>query len=342
MIPQALTVPQSNPPPSILPFLTAFSIVIVIFISIIIFSVVASFAIIIFIYIICKYLIGSTSLDEHVSDLEAGETNENQRMIARSRILLTHHQTSSHGRDIMERSESNTWREGMERTIMIEKVAAPVSYGSSEVVAKCIDCAICLEDFENGELCQNFPLPPRRRHRRPQPAELQPSRADVSCVPKSFTWSPAASSAPIRRPPEHFRQLPLRVQPRRPVARSTTPLHIEHRLSKPAKPSRARASTTQVAHGHPTRTVAPSPSTRNSTRAPAFSSPREADSTRALLREPIASRTSAYTVAESHVRAACRAVLHVRAVFCFLAEPPSRFACRGRGKGKDKLASDQK
>ncbi|KAA0060638.1 putative RING-H2 finger protein ATL19 [Cucumis melo var. makuwa] len=158
MIPQALTVPQSNPPPSILPFLTAFSIVIVIFISIIIFSVVASFAIIIFIYIICKYLIGSTSLDEHVSDLEAGETNENQRMIARSRILLTHHQTSSHGRDIMERSESNTWREGMERTIMIEKVAAPVSYGSSEVVAKCIDCAICLEDFENGELCQNFPV----------------------------------------------------------------------------------------------------------------------------------------------------------------------------------------
>uniref|UniRef100_A0A0A0L6M6 RING-type domain-containing protein n=1 Tax=Cucumis sativus TaxID=3659 RepID=A0A0A0L6M6_CUCSA len=158
MIPQALTVPQSNPPPSILPFLTAFSIVIVIFITIIIFSVVASFAIIVCIYVICKYLIGSTSLDGHSSNLEAGEPNENQMMITRSRILLTHHQTSSHGRDIMERSESNAWREDMERTIMIEKVAAPVSYGSSEAATKCIDCAICLEDFENGELCQNFPV----------------------------------------------------------------------------------------------------------------------------------------------------------------------------------------
>lgn len=157
MIPQALSVPQSNPPPSILPFLTAFSIIIVVFISIIVFSVVASFAIIIFIYIICQYLIGPTNLDGHSSDLEVGERNENQRMITRSRILVSHHQISTQGRD-MERSESNAWREALERTIMVEKVAEPVSYGSSEAVAKCIDCAICLEDFENGELCQIFPV----------------------------------------------------------------------------------------------------------------------------------------------------------------------------------------
>ncbi|TYK29010.1 hypothetical protein E5676_scaffold120G001170 [Cucumis melo var. makuwa] len=56
---------------------------------------------------------------------------------------------------------------------------------------------------------------------------------------------------------------------------------------------------------------------------PTFSSSREADPTRALLREPIASRANAYSVGESHARrafqaalhaqAACRAILHARA-----------------------------
>ncbi|KAA0061228.1 hypothetical protein E5676_scaffold157G00600 [Cucumis melo var. makuwa] len=69
--------------------------------------------------------------------------------------------------------------------------------------------------------------------------------------------------------------------------RSTTSSHIEHRSSKSAKPSRARPSTTRVAHAHPTQTAAPFPSTQNSTRASAFSSPREVDPTRSLLSEPI-------------------------------------------------------
>ncbi|TYK17663.1 hypothetical protein E5676_scaffold434G005350 [Cucumis melo var. makuwa] len=135
-------------------------------------------------------------------------------------------------------------------------------------------------------------------------AELQPSHTDLTCISKPFTWSPATSFASIRCPLEHFRQLPLQVQPRRPAARSATPSHIECRPSKSAKPNRARTSATRVAHAHPTRIVAPSPSTRNSTCAPAFSSPREANPTPALLREPIASRASAYAVAESHARAA--------------------------------------
>ncbi|TYK15208.1 pol protein [Cucumis melo var. makuwa] len=117
---------------------------------------------------------------------------------------------------------------------------------------------------------------------------------------------PAASSAPTRRLPEHFHQLSFRVQSRRPAARSATPSHIEHRPSKSAKPSRAHAFATRVTHAHLTRTAVPSPSTHNSTRAPAFSSPRETDPIRALLCEPIPSRASAYTVAESHVRAASR------------------------------------
>ena len=41
--------------------------------------------------------------------------------------------------------------------------------------------------------------------------DLQPSHADLSHVSEPFTWSLVASSAPIRRPPEHFYQLPLRV-----------------------------------------------------------------------------------------------------------------------------------
>uniref|UniRef100_A0A9I9E4I2 Uncharacterized protein n=1 Tax=Cucumis melo TaxID=3656 RepID=A0A9I9E4I2_CUCME len=185
-------------------------------------------------------------------------------------------------------------------------------------------------------------------------AELQPSGADLSRVSKPFTWSLAASSAPIRRlhrsvvrpsifvscryefirSPSHAvahrvpsievcearvaqrslsHAVAYQASPRRPVARSATSSHIERRPSKSAKPSHACTSVTLVAHEHPTRTTAPSPSTRNSTRVPAFSSLREADPSRALLRDSIASRASAYIVAESHVRAACRAFLHVRA-----------------------------
>lgn len=161
MIPQALYVPQSNPPPSIPPFLTAFSIVILIFISIIIFSVLASFAIIIFIYIIFQYLICPTNFDEvHQFDLEVGERNEHE--ITRARVLVSHQ--IRHG---VERSERNVWREVLERTMAerkrlrgqaLEKMATPVRYGSFEPLVKCIDCAICLEDFDIGELCQIFPV----------------------------------------------------------------------------------------------------------------------------------------------------------------------------------------
>lgn len=147
MIPQALAVPQSNPPPSLLPFLTAFSIIILIFISIVIFSVLASFAIIILIYIICQYLVGPTSF----TDLEAGEEEDN-----RDEILIS--RQARHGGDV--------WREVLERKreVLERKVmAAPVRYGSPEMEMEmaanyCIDCAICLEDFESGELCQIFPV----------------------------------------------------------------------------------------------------------------------------------------------------------------------------------------
>ena len=106
----------------------------------------------------------------------------------------------------------------------------------------------------------------------------------------------------------------------RPATRSATPSHTERRPSKSAEPNRICTFTTRVAHMYPTRTVAPSSSTQNSTRVPVFSSLREADPTRALLRELIASRTSAYTVAESNARAAYRVVLHARAACpsCFL------------------------
>ncbi|KAG6600727.1 putative RING-H2 finger protein ATL19, partial [Cucurbita argyrosperma subsp. sororia] len=153
MIPQALTtVPQSNPPPSTLPFLTAFSIVIVIIISIVIFSILASFSIIIFIFVLCQYLIGSTNLDGHHLDVEAGERNQNQNQTMR-------------GRSLVSRYESNIWREALERTMaerkgrraqIVMKMATRVRYGCSEVAAKYTDCAICLEEFENGEDCQIF------------------------------------------------------------------------------------------------------------------------------------------------------------------------------------------
>ncbi|TYK07865.1 hypothetical protein E5676_scaffold1933G00090 [Cucumis melo var. makuwa] len=111
------------------------------------------------------------------------------------------------------------------------------------------------------------------------------------------------------------------------AACSATPSHIERRPSKSAKPSRARISATRVAHAHPTRRVAPSPSTGNPTRTPVFCSPREADPTRALLRKLIGSRTKLSRTCEPPVELSCTRDLPVRAVFYFLAEPPSRFAC---------------
>ncbi|KAA0059831.1 hypothetical protein E5676_scaffold184G00350 [Cucumis melo var. makuwa] len=55
-------------------------------------------------------------------------------------------------------------------------------------------------------------------------------------------------------------------KPRRPDACLPVPSHVEHRLSKLAKPSRARASATRVTHACPTRAAASLPLTRNSTR----------------------------------------------------------------------------
>ncbi|KAA0054663.1 hypothetical protein E5676_scaffold19476G00060 [Cucumis melo var. makuwa] len=91
------------------------------------------------------------------------------------------------------------------------------------------------------------PPPPSIAARRT--VELQPSHADLNHVFESFTWSLVASPAPIRRPPEHFCQLPLRVQPRRPAARLVTPSHIEHHPSKSAKhASPSRSLSHAVAH----------------------------------------------------------------------------------------------
>ncbi|KAA0055898.1 hypothetical protein E6C27_scaffold319G00030 [Cucumis melo var. makuwa] len=106
-----------------------------------------------------------------------------------------------------------------------------------------------------------------------------------------------------------------------------TPSHIERRPSKSPKPSRACVSATRVAHAHPTRRAVPSPSTGNSTRTPAFSSPREADPTRAFHRKMIGSRAKPSRTCEPPVELSYTRELPVRAVFCFLAEPPSRFAC---------------
>ncbi|KAA0067799.1 hypothetical protein E6C27_scaffold2484G00020 [Cucumis melo var. makuwa] len=95
---------------------------------------------------------------------------------------------------------------------------------------------------------------PSRRHAAttvdcsPRTTELQLSRADLSRVSKSITWSLATSSALIRRLPERFCQLPLRVQPCHPA----TPSPIERRSSKsvkPALPSRSLSYT--VAHRAP-------------------------------------------------------------------------------------------
>ncbi|KAA0033191.1 hypothetical protein E6C27_scaffold1276G00390 [Cucumis melo var. makuwa] len=83
------------------------------------------------------------------------------------------------------------------------------------------------------------------------------SRKIVSTVASpSRPLSSPASSASIRRSLEFFRQLPFRVQPRRPAARSTPPSHIGCRLSKSVKPSRA-APLQHVAHAYPTRIAAP-------------------------------------------------------------------------------------
>ncbi|KAG6577373.1 putative RING-H2 finger protein ATL19, partial [Cucurbita argyrosperma subsp. sororia] len=149
--------PPLNPPPSILPFLTSFSIIILIFVSIIIFSVLASFAIIVLVYFICKYLVHPTYLDEHDPVLVADERNQNQSQSTRTRILVSH--PTRHGGDV----ENASWREGLERKGLREQALKKtttvlVSYGSSEATAKFVDCAICLEDFEKGELCQIFPV----------------------------------------------------------------------------------------------------------------------------------------------------------------------------------------
>lgn len=84
--------------------------------------------------------------------------NQNQNQSTQTRILVSH--PTRHGGDV----ENASWREDLERKGLrgqaLEKATTtvPVSYGSSEGTAKFVDCAICLEDFEKGELCQIFPV----------------------------------------------------------------------------------------------------------------------------------------------------------------------------------------
>ncbi|KAA0066985.1 gag/pol protein [Cucumis melo var. makuwa] len=128
------------------------------------------------------------------------------------------------------------------------------------------------------------------------------------------------------------------VSPSHAVAHRPPSIEVcEARIAQPlTQPRRRTSSTVRQSLRSPAAPAPPQPESHIRTQPeqpcpclrpgarPAFSSPREADPTRALLREPIASHASAYIVAESHARATCQVILHARAA-C-----PSRFLLSSR------------
>ncbi|KAA0049822.1 reverse transcriptase [Cucumis melo var. makuwa] len=129
-----------------------------------------------------------------------------------------------------------------------------------------------------------------------------------------------------RAPPHRLHRSVVRpsisVNCRYEFSRVAQPLAQPRRPSKSAKPNRARASATRVAHAHPTRPEQPCPHLRPKTRP---ARPRFLHCVKPIRPAPFSVSQSRAAPAPTQLSSRMRES-PVRAVFCFLVELPSRFA----------------
>ncbi|XP_057993132.1 putative RING-H2 finger protein ATL19 [Hevea brasiliensis] len=94
-------------------------------------------------YISFKYIIRPLFLNDSLNDLELGRFIYDQDL-------------ESHEEEILDELPSNMENE-VARMQFIDWLLPSVKYGE-EMKSKHEDCAICLDDYKDGDLCRIFPL----------------------------------------------------------------------------------------------------------------------------------------------------------------------------------------
>lgn len=168
MFPQALI----SPPPVSSLFSASAIVAILIYICVITFSLLLSLIAIVIFYMIWDFFFFPQSRQSRQSDLESGDEQRlyepdvnydsvewhEQEVFYQAAVLHNMRVLEILDRVIEELEERKKRRQKRERRRALEKKLLPtVCYGSHESEIHCKDCAICLQEFETGDMCQVLP-----------------------------------------------------------------------------------------------------------------------------------------------------------------------------------------
>ncbi|KAE9620767.1 hypothetical protein Lal_00019139 [Lupinus albus] len=147
--------PSTPPPPSppIFSFIAALIISMLIFMCIYVFSVIVSVAILLTLFITSMYLLRyindrheTLGTDMRERNIFYGQIPQNNQRVVRffDKLFWV----------VEERGGGDNRREGSNKKL----IGSVVCFGSQEIMTSSSDCAICLEDFKEGEECLVFPI----------------------------------------------------------------------------------------------------------------------------------------------------------------------------------------
>lgn len=134
------------------PIISAFSIAILILFCIMVICIIISLFIVLLLYIICEWICRPLSRRYNI-DLELGRSH--QARIVTYRAIFPQYLPQL---QLLDPHSSSKEEKLTMRKQVLEKLLPPVIFGSEHAKKKYRDCAICLNDYANGEACRVFPL----------------------------------------------------------------------------------------------------------------------------------------------------------------------------------------
>ncbi|RXI03072.1 hypothetical protein DVH24_003150 [Malus domestica] len=156
-------------PPPVFSLLSLISKIIFVYVCIIAFSIMLLLIVIALLYVICEFVWTPFYERRSNPDPEA----EDQQQLSRPNNgaewndQATFYQAAVlHNLRVLEILDSivevleerrDERQQRVREQVLESKMPPPIAYGSQETEINCKDCVICMEDFENDQLCQVFP-----------------------------------------------------------------------------------------------------------------------------------------------------------------------------------------